>query len=168
MYSRLQHEEHINPEHFLDNCIIKSLSNGDTLYDSKEIKMMIKEKNISFPGGDGDSDLPYISEIIILDMDKWFLSGSLPISIINTITELISHPDSDKIKRIIIVGGYNAMSVFKVVNNECKKDEKFSAWVSGINVLRAIRQRPDNPLVVACITSREKSSLLDITRTYYV
>ena len=48
---------------------------------------MIKEKNISFPGGDGDSDLPYISEIIILDKGyfgkRWYiiLSGFLQLQL---------------------------------------------------------------------------------------
>ncbi len=168
MYSRPQHEEHIEPNHPLDNCIEEALLNGDTLYDCKEIKMRIEEENITiWPKGDGGTDhLPHCSKILIIDADTWFSQYSQPIAIIDSITELIWN--CDEVQRIIIVGEHKAMSGFKVVNNKCKKEANFSAWISGINVLRAIRRRPNDPLVVACITSRGKGPTLDVTRTYYV
>ena len=130
--------------------------------------MMVEEENITIlPRIDGETDhLPYCSKTHIIDADTWFSKYSQPIAIINSITEMIWN--CDEVQRIIIVGEHRAMNGFKVVNNKCKKETNFSAWISGINVLRAIRQRPADPLVVACITSRGKGPTLEVTRTYYV
>jgi len=165
MFSQTHNEQYIEPNHPLDNCIEDALLKGDTLYDCKEIKIRIEEEKITIWPRDGGHDhLPNCGKIIIIDANKWFSLCPEPIVIIDSITELIWN--CDEVQRIIIVGEHKAMSGFKVVNSKCRKQVNFSAWISGINVLKAIKENP--PLVVACITSWGKGPTLDVTRTYYV
>lgn len=164
MFRNPHHERFIQPDQPLDNCIEKALRNGGTLYDCKEIRRKIEERDITIWPKSGYEYLPYCNKIITIDADEWFSKHTNPKAIIDSITEQVWN--CEELKRIYIVGEHKAMSGFKLVTSKCKPQSNFSSWTSGINVLKGRQGFP--PLVIACFTSWGKGPTFEVTRTYYV
>ena len=167
MFADPHHEQYIQPQLPLDNCIEKALKDGGDLYDCKEIRRNIEEQDITiWPETSGNEHLPYCSKIIAIDADLWFSKNTDPKVIIDSIREQVRN--CEELERIYIVGEHKAMTGFKVVAGKtCKKQSQFSSWISGINILKGRRGFP--PLVIACFTAYGKAGhTLEVTRTYYV